>query len=204
MTTVPLCNILTYWADQHADDALALVHEGRRVTWCELDAASNKLARAYEKLGVEKNDFVTIALPNSIEFFTAIFATWKLGATPQPVSAKLPKFERDQIIELCEPSLVVGVPDGDHPDCTTVPIEYDAADHSNEQLGERMADSFKAMTSGGSTGRPKLIVSTSLGASCGGLGLALAYQLDIAAGGSIVLLATAVFFASALLGRGRA
>ena len=51
--------------------------------------------------------------------------------------------------------------------------------------------------------RSQLVVSTLLGAGCGGLGLTLAYQLDIAAGGSIVLLATAIFFASAIAGRGR-
>jgi zinc transport system permease protein len=51
--------------------------------------------------------------------------------------------------------------------------------------------------------RGQLVLSSILGAGCGGLGLALAYQLDIAAGGSIVLLATAAFFASAAAGRGR-
>ncbi len=160
MTTVPLCNILAYWSEQHADEAVAVVHEELRVTWRELDAESNRVARAYAELGVKQNDFVTIALPNGIEFFAATFATWKLGATPQPVSAKLPKFERDQLIELCRPSLVVGVADGDHPDCTTVSPAYGVQAYSDAPLDERIADSFKAMTSGGSTGRPKLIVST--------------------------------------------
>ena len=64
MTTVPLCNILAYWSDQHGDDAVAVVHEAQRVTWQELDAESNRLARAYAELGVKQNDFVTIALPN--------------------------------------------------------------------------------------------------------------------------------------------
>ena len=40
---------------------------------------------------MRENDYVTIALPNGIEFFIASFAVWKAGATPQPVSAKLPK-----------------------------------------------------------------------------------------------------------------
>ena len=46
MTTVPLCNILAYWADQYADEAVAVVHEELRVTWRELDAESNRVARA--------------------------------------------------------------------------------------------------------------------------------------------------------------
>jgi bile acid-coenzyme A ligase len=139
---------------------VAIHHEGSRVTFADLEARSNRLARAYAKLGVKAEDFVTIALPNGIEFFDACFATWKLGAVPQPVSAKLPKFELDQIVEIGNPKLVVGVPDGSHPGVTTLPTHY-APDPglSSEPLPERTASAWKAMTSGGSTGRPKLIVT---------------------------------------------
>ena len=34
---------------------------------------------------------VTIALANSVEWFVAFAACWKIGAIPQPVSAKLPR-----------------------------------------------------------------------------------------------------------------
>jgi bile acid-coenzyme A ligase len=135
-------------------------HEGRDVTFAQLEASSNRLARAYEKLGVKADDFVTIALPNSIAFFDACFATWKLGATPQPVSAKLPKFELDQIIEVGNPKLVVGADPSAHPGVTTLPVGFEAdRTLSSEPLPERTAISWKAMTSGGSTGRPKLIVT---------------------------------------------
>ncbi|WP_290491193.1 AMP-binding protein, partial [Hyphomonas sp. UBA4508] len=72
----------------------AIDHEGRAITWGEFEERTNRLARAYSELGVQPDDFVTIALPNGIEFFEACFAVWKLGATPQPISAKLPKSER--------------------------------------------------------------------------------------------------------------
>ena len=159
MTDVSLSRILAYWASRQSD-ADAVVHDADRLTWTELDRRSNRLARAYAGLGVQADDFVTIALPNGVEFFEAVFATWKLGATPQPISAKLPRFERDQIIEVGTPKLVVGVPDGSHPGITTVAPGY-APDPglSDEPLPERTARYFKAMTSGGSTGRPKLIVS---------------------------------------------
>jgi bile acid-coenzyme A ligase len=159
MANVSLSRLLAYWRDQQAD-AAAVVHGDQRTTWEELDRRSNRLARAYQALGVEADDFVTIALPNGIEFFVSVFATWKLGATPQPVSAKLPRLEREQIIEVGQPRLVVGVPDGSHDGVATVPENFAAdADLSDEPLPERTATYFKAMTSGGSTGRPKLIVS---------------------------------------------
>ena len=164
MASVSLSRILAYWVER-TPHATAVWHEGKAITFAELDASSNRLARAYADLGVSQDDFVTIALPNGIEFFQAAFASWKLGATPQPVSAKLPDFEREQIVELGEPRLVVGVdsalsggaeggatvtlPTGFEPDPTL----------SDAPLEERTASAFKAMTSGGSTGRPKLIVS---------------------------------------------
>ncbi|MFW6094660.1 MAG: AMP-binding protein, partial [Pseudomonadota bacterium] len=156
---VSLSRILRFWADR-LGDAEAICHEGETLSWEALDRRSNRLARAYQALGVRPDDFVTIALPNGIEFFEAAFATWKLGATPQPVSAKLPAFEREQIIEVGGPSLVVGVAEGSHPGVASVPPGYRPGDDvPDSPLPERTATYFKAMTSGGSTGRPKLIVS---------------------------------------------
>jgi bile acid-coenzyme A ligase len=42
----------------------------------ELEARANRLARAYRDLGVGQDSFVTIGLPNSIEFFEATLAVW--------------------------------------------------------------------------------------------------------------------------------
>jgi bile acid-coenzyme A ligase len=159
MTAVPLSRILAFWAAQQPDST-ALRHEDESVSWSELDQRSNRLARAYQNLGVGQDDFVTIGLPNGIEFFEACFATWKVGATPQPISARLPKFERDQIVELGNPALVVGVPDGEYGDLVTVaPGFRPDPELPDDPLEERTATYYKAMTSGGSTGRPKLIVS---------------------------------------------
>src|SRR5689334_11470216 len=107
MPMISLSRIIAHWAEIQPD-RVAIDHEGATVTWSQFEARTNRLARAYEALGVGKDEFVTIGLPNGIEFIEACFATWKLGATPQPISAKLPKLERDQIVELGKPALVVG------------------------------------------------------------------------------------------------
>jgi len=159
MSTISLSRILSHWASIQPD-AIALSHESTSITWQALDRETNQLARAYADFGVKANDFVTVALPNSLEFFKACFATWKLGATPQPVSAKLPRFELDQIIELGVPSLVVGISGNNEIGPKTLPIGYNEYhSYPDSVLPEITAVSFKAMTSGGSTGRPKLIVS---------------------------------------------
>jgi bile acid-coenzyme A ligase len=120
----------------------------RTITRVELELHTNRLARTYERMGVREGDFVTIGLPNSIEFYEACIAAWKLGAVPQPVSYRLPERERQEIVELVKPSLVVtSVIDAD-PDASDEPI-----------LPDRTSPSMKAPTSGGSTGRPKIIVA---------------------------------------------
>ena len=63
----------------------------------ELEARTNRLARAYHALGVAPGSLVTIGLPNGIGFFEATVAAWKLGATPQPISSRLPAAERRAI-----------------------------------------------------------------------------------------------------------
>jgi bile acid-coenzyme A ligase len=161
MQVVPLSRIVNHWAKIQGN-RIAIYHEGATITWNDLDKETNRLARAYTALGVGQDDFVTIALPNGIEFFKSTIATWKVGATPQPVSAKLPKFERDQIVDVGKPKLITGVQDDSHPGYLTLPTGFEPdASISDEELPEKMAASFKAMTSGGSTGRPKLIVAAS-------------------------------------------
>jgi bile acid-coenzyme A ligase len=140
-----------------APDAPAISHEGFTIHRAELHRRSNRLARAYERLGVREGTMVTIALPNGIEFFEACLATWKLGATPQPVSRRSPRPDLEQIVELADPSLVVGA---EIPGRTSVPAGYDADPAlAAGDLPDRVSLEWKAPTSGGSTGRPKLIVS---------------------------------------------
>jgi bile acid-coenzyme A ligase len=99
-------------------------------------------------------------VPNWIEFVAAAVAAWKLGATPQPVSSRLPKRELDAIVELANPKIVVGADPADHPERTCLPVGWMPADDLDDgPLPDAVADPFKAMTSGGSTGRPKLILA---------------------------------------------
>ena len=141
-------------------DAVAITVEAQNITRLELELSTNRLARAYLQLGVKAGDFVTVMLPNSIEFYQACIAIWKLGATPQPVSSRLPLMELRGIIELANPSLLIGSDDQDIADCHGLPIGFvPDADLSDERLPDITSRYYKAMTSGGSTGRPKLIIS---------------------------------------------
>ncbi len=145
-------------------DRIAITCGDQRITWTEFESRTNRLARAYAAMGVTKNSFVTIGLPNSIEFYEACVAAWKLGATPQPISYRLPDRERQAIVELADSSLVVGADPAAHPGRTVIEAGFEP-DHSldDSQLPDATTDRWKAPTSGGSTGRPKLIVAADPG-----------------------------------------
>ncbi|MDT7570325.1 MAG: bile acid-coenzyme ligase [Actinomycetota bacterium] len=148
------------WHAQRDPDRPSVADSTSTVTRRELDLASNRLARAYAELGVGQDDLVTIGLPNSVEYFVACAAVWKLGATPQPVSAKLPPAELAAVVDLADPPLLIGL---ELPGRRSVPAGFDASGYDDAPLPDAVASSWKAPTSGGSTGRPKLILSGTRG-----------------------------------------
>ncbi len=147
------------WLANEAPDRVAAICGAESVTRAQLDRRSNRLARAYQALGVGPESRVTIALPNSIEFLVACMAAWKLGASPQPISARLPAKEREAIVALSRPALIVGVASGEYPPFPSVPAGFaPSAALSDAPLPDVVPPHVRTMTSGGSTGRPKLIV----------------------------------------------
>ena len=92
---------------QNQPDAPAVTCEDQTVTYGELHRRTNRIARGLQALGVKAGDLVTVGLPNSVGFVEACHAIWKLGATPQPVSFRLPKGELQAIIELARAPLVI-------------------------------------------------------------------------------------------------
>ena len=161
---IPMGSLPAYHARR--DPTRPMITIGARtVTREEFESRANRRARALAARGVQQGDMVTIALPNCIEFYETAFAAWKLGATPNPVSGKLPDVELRSIIDLVRPRVIVGVDPARLPGCEVIaPGEPIDESLSCEPLPERIAPYWKAMASGGSTGRPKIIVDHNPGA----------------------------------------
>ena len=140
-------------------DAPAVITDEVTLSWRDLDLRTNRMARGMAAKGVKFGDFVTIALPNSAAFIEACYAAWKLGAIPQPVSSRLPLAELNAIVELADTPIVVSnIPFAcERPVVSTTALLDASRDES--ELPDVISPSWKAPTSGGSTGRPKLIVS---------------------------------------------
>ena len=154
----PYVEILADYASTRPHEE-CLAFDEERLTWRELDLRSNRMARSLKASGVKQGDFVMIALKNEPLFIVASFACWKIGATPSVVSHRLTEKEFIAITELIEPSALV-LSEQINWDGKPPSVEEDSS-HSSAPLefDQMMASQpWKAMTSGGSTGRPKVIV----------------------------------------------
>ncbi|MEO6652449.1 MAG: AMP-binding protein [Ilumatobacteraceae bacterium] len=164
MDLMSMSRAITMHATERPHDSALTCGDVTR-SWQEFDRRTNRLARAFAELGVVADDLVTIALPNSTEFFESAFACWKLGATPQPVSARLPGRELEEIVELANSRLVVGVESDRIAHRASVPIGFEPdPELSDAELPDMTTTFWKAPTSGGSTGRPKIILASTPGA----------------------------------------
>jgi bile acid-coenzyme A ligase len=136
----------------------ALRHDQDELTWGALANRSLRRAHALASAGLRRGDFVVLALPNSNDLFELTFAIWKLGGTPAVVSHRLPKAELQPIVETIRPRLVIA-----HSTAIDALAGARSSDFGRDHPDQGPMKSLesphlKAMTSGGSTGRPKVII----------------------------------------------
>ncbi|RKS05962.1 non-ribosomal peptide synthase protein (TIGR01720 family)/amino acid adenylation domain-containing protein [Nocardiopsis sp. Huas11] len=89
---VPATTLPALLADQveRTPDAVAVVHEGRRLTYAEFDERTDRLAAVLRALGVGPERTVALLLPRSVELVTAIWAVLKAGGAYLPVDPGYP------------------------------------------------------------------------------------------------------------------
>jgi bile acid-coenzyme A ligase len=155
-------------AERHPEKtAIVFVAPGRpeaHVSWRTLDERSNRAARLLASRGVTAGSLVAVALPTCLEHYVATIGAWRLGACVLPLNPALPDRERDELLELARswrPTLVVGewaLPDA--PVLGPSELAPPALDAwSADALPDCVPTPGKAIGSGGSTGRSKIIVN---------------------------------------------
>lgn len=156
MPTQSLSSIIQEHA-RRKGSAPAVTYPDGALTWSELDRRSNRRARLLASLGVKRDDLVAVMLPNGSEFHEAVAAVWKAGATPCLLPSRLPGREASDLLALAQPAAVIG----------DIPVAYDGAriapgaaldQFSDAPVEDAAAKHWKAVASGGSSGRPKIIV----------------------------------------------
>lgn len=125
----------------------------------DLDAASNRVARLLAGRGIGQGSTVVLAIGNRPAHFVVAYAIWKLGGLALSLRADQPARERDEILALARPALIVA-------DWQTElapvlrPADLAEADPlPAAPLPDRISEPGRALASGGSSGRPKIIVA---------------------------------------------
>jgi bile acid-coenzyme A ligase len=121
-------------------------------TWAELDRRSSQLAGALAERGLGYGDRLGIGLRNSPEFVWSAYAAWKLGAVPVPMRWDLPDWELARLREAIDGKVHLGEED----------LAWIAwtADREAPDLPDVISPQSNGICSSGSTGLPKVIVSS--------------------------------------------
>ncbi len=177
---MPGLNLASCW-ESIADalpDRPALVHGDRRVTWCELDERSARLASAFADLGLGPDSKVALYLYNSNEYMEATNAAFKLRAAHVNVNYRYLEDELEYLLDNADaevlvfhgalgeqvakvrdrlPQLraVIQVDDGS--DLVDGALRFEDAIVSHDPMPrvERTGDELYILYTGGTTGMPK-------------------------------------------------
>ncbi|MER7789175.1 amino acid adenylation domain-containing protein [Streptomyces sp. NPDC097640] len=150
-----------------APDAPAVVCGALRLTYGQLDARANRLARLLLDRGVGAGSLVALALPRSADAVVAMVAVQKAGAAYVPVDPEQPGSRTGLLLADARPSLVLSL-DGAAPPAgpaevvaldaaETVAALAEASDKDPGVEGSARDAAYVVYTSG-STGRPKGVV----------------------------------------------
>src|SRR5918999_6054835 len=158
---------------RRSPDRVALIYQGRAVTYRRLHQRVLRLAHNLRELGVRQGDRVAYLGPNHPSFLAAFFATGLLGSVFVPLNTRLTAAEIDYQLADSAGSVLLHAPSHDalvrrltagprvlslaEPSYEPDAPSYEPAGSSYEPIDEPVAldDTCMIMYTSGTTGRPK-------------------------------------------------
>ncbi|MFE6613991.1 non-ribosomal peptide synthase/polyketide synthase [Amycolatopsis sp. NPDC057786] len=152
-------------------DAEAVVCEDVRMTYAEVDAAANRLARLLRRRGVGDEDVVGVAMPRSADLVVALLGVMKAGAAYLPLDLDHPEDRLAYMLSHAGAEIVVStveesvqLPSGVDAerillDDSETAAELAALDSSTVDVsGIALSQAAYVIYTSGSTGKPKGVV----------------------------------------------
>ncbi|KAI1085298.1 hypothetical protein F5B20DRAFT_590055 [Whalleya microplaca] len=146
-------------------DKIALICADTTLTFGELNALANRLARVLVQRGIKNGDLIGVALDRSVNLVAVLLAVWKTGATYIPIDPAFPAERINQMMDDASPRLLIT--GGNTLEALTswrsVCLSIDKllqminpdSDSSNLGVKVQSNDLAYVMYTSGSTGRPK-------------------------------------------------
>ncbi|QIS21063.1 amino acid adenylation domain-containing protein [Nocardia terpenica] len=148
--------------------AVALEFGDERVTYAELDARANRLARMLVDRGAGHETVVAVALPRSVDLVVAPLAVLKAGAAYLPIDPDYPSRRIEFILSDAAPLLVLTtaptaakLPLGETAHLCLDTVEFDGGQGMSSDIELTTVspgDAAYVIYTSGSTGRPKGVV----------------------------------------------
>ena len=133
--------------------------EVKTITWNDLYIKSNQLAWLFKENGVDNTSTIMTCLPNSICNVLCAYAAWKNGACFLPIAPRSTDAEIDNFAEMAKPKIIVCdgyLPEG-YVGFDTCNLMHRLEAYSEKMPPDVLANPSRAQTTGGSSGKPKLI-----------------------------------------------
>ena len=152
---------------ERAPSAVAVIGENETLTYTELNARANQLARYLADRGVKPGEYVPIIMPRSVQLLVAQLAVLKAGGAYVPIDPALPPERRTFMIQDCaarhvlsdqspDPALPRARLDWIH--CTTESFAIEAQSRENLSTPVSALSPAYAIYTSGSTGAPKGVI----------------------------------------------
>ncbi|MGX7824530.1 amino acid adenylation domain-containing protein [Actinokineospora sp. 24-640] len=172
--SVPLADFPTLFERQVARTPAAIAAEygDDRLTYAELNARANRLARLFVDRGVGPDTAVAVAVPRSLDWITAVWAVLKSGGTYVPVDPSHPAERVAFILDDVAPALVLAAAPlaCDYPVLLMDDVRHQVGDHAGTDLADadrraplRLDHTAYVIYTSGSTGQPKGVSVTHRG-----------------------------------------
>ncbi len=104
-------NAAHWFVDRHVEEGrdgrLAVLYEGRRLTYGDVYAGANRLGNLLRRLGVRMEQRVVLLLPDGPEFVSSFWGTLKIGAVPVPTNTLLKPRDYEYILKDSRAAVVI-------------------------------------------------------------------------------------------------
>ena len=102
---------------QEKRKAVTFLRDGEiesEISYLQLHQDSNRMARTFQDMGIEKTDRVILCIQKSVIFVVAHLALQKIGAICVPLNPGFKKLELDYLLQDADAKLILSEPDKAH------------------------------------------------------------------------------------------